>query len=83
MKQSLRHSWYILVGATPPRPLVSHRPHVSVLSYVKVLVLTTSHCLYPLFSFVMVTCVPIVSFLASCQGMTRYCVRVEAPLGLP
>lgn len=33
----------------------------------------------PTFSFVAVTCVSVVSFLASCQGMTRYGVRVEDP----
>lgn len=33
----------------------------------------------PTFSFVMVICVSVVSFLASCQGTTRYGVRVEDP----
>lgn len=29
--------------------------------------------------FLLVTCVSVVSFLASCQGSTRYGVRVETP----
>lgn len=61
---------------------VSHRPHVSVLNYVQLFVLTSSHHTYPVFSFAMATCVPVVSFLASHQGVTRYCVRAKALLGL-
>lgn len=56
---------------------MSHRPHVfsSLCSQ--------AHITPTLpFSFATVTCMLVVSFLASCQGMTRYWVRVEAPLGL-
>lgn len=60
-----------------------------LLSRAQFFVLTTSRHVYPhvtcttsFFSFVTVTCVPVVSFLASRQGMTRYHVGAEAPLGL-
>lgn len=61
---------------------VAHSPHVCVLSYVQYSVLTSSHHMHPPFSFATVMCVPVVTFLASYQGMTRYRVRVETPLGL-
>lgn len=40
-------------------------------------VFVSSHHVDPL--FLLVTCVSVVSFLASCQGSTRYGVRVETP----
>lgn len=64
-------------GGHPPRcPAGSC---VSVLSSAQFHVfMTLSHI--PLASFVAVTCVSVVSFLASCQGMTRYIVCVKPPL---